>query len=512
MAYASDQSGGFDLWKRPVSGGPEIRLTETLLDETQPAWSPDGRTIAFAASDGGVYVVPADGGRAVRTAPFGSNPRWTPDGDAIAFDANGSIYLTPYGGGEPRELVSGTSGTPHTEFTPDGESYYYWDRTRRGVFLGSLGGGEARELDLLGPGEEIAGLTVSPDGATLVYSKGAFGGDKDLWRTAIDLETGLPVGEQERLTVSATDDIEPRFSRDGRSIAFTVRRLERQLWGVALDPKTGLASGESRLLSFHSERNYYPSATPDGGLIVWTSQNAGQGAIYYLRQGDQTERKLTREWDRGVREVGGTLSPGGAEIAYSSTVGGAYQLWRPAFDSVAIRLTNVERPTSDAQPSWSPDGERIAFYTNRSGNWDIFSLPARGGEPEQMTDWPSNELYPTWSPDGRWLAFLSDRDGNPDLWRLNLVDATIERIVEHPAVEGPAAWSPDGSRFYFSSNRSGEFAIWMMPSDGGGARRVTAEALHLPETALYTKFAVTTKELIVPLENRRGNVYVLEDF
>ena len=52
----------------------------------------------------------------------------------------------------------------------------------------------------------------------------------------------------------------------------------------------------------------------------------------------------------------------------------------------------------------------------------------------------------------------------------------------------------------------------MMPSDGGGARRVTAEALHLPETALYTKFAVTTKELIVPLENRRGNVYVLEDF
>jgi len=513
VAYASDHGGGFDLWKRPLSGGPEVRLTETPLEETQPAWSPDGRTIAFAASDGGIYVVPSDGGRAVRAAAFGSNPRWTPDGNTIAFDANGSIYLAPYGGGEPREIVTGTSGTPHTEFAPDGKRFYYWDRTRRGVFLGSIDGSQGSALSLTSPGEEIAGLTISPDGGTLVYSKGAFGGDKDLWRTAVDPTTALPTGEPERLTVSATDDIEPRFSRDGRSIAFTVRRLERQLWGVALDPETGLASGESRLLSFHSARNYYPSATPDGEVVVWTSQNAGQGAIYYLRAGDQTEHKLTREWGRDVREVGGTLSPDGSEIAYSSTVGGAYQLWRmPAFDSVAIRLTDVARPQSDAQPSWSPDGERLAFYTNRAGNWDIFAIPARGGEAEPLTDWPSNELYPSWSPDGRWLAFLSDRDGNPDLWRLNLVDATIERIVEHPAVEGPAAWSPDGSRFYFSSNRSGEFAIWMIPSDGGEARRVTAEALHLPETALYTKFAVTTQELIVPLENRRGNVYVLENF
>jgi len=516
IAYASDHGGGFDLWKRPVSGGPEVRITETPLQETQPAWSPDGRTIAFASSDGGVYVVPADGGRAVRAAPFGANPRWTPDGASIAFDANGSIHLVPYGGGDPRIVVSGTSGTPHTEFRPDGQSFYYWDRTRRGLFLGSLAGEEAQPLDLLGPGEEVDGMTLSPDGRTLVYSKGAFGGDKDLWRTKLDPETALPSGEPERLTVSATDDIEPRFSRDGKSIAFTVRRLERQLWAVALDPNTGLASGESRLLSFHSERNYYPAATPDGSVIVWTSQNAGQGALYYLREGDDVERKLTREWGRTVREVGGTLSPDGSAIAYSSTVGGAYQLWRmPAFDSVAIRLTDVARPQSDAQPSWSPDGERLAFYTNRSGNWDIFAVPASGGEPEALTDWPSNELYPSWSPDGRWLAFLSDRGGNPDLWRLNLIDATIERVVEHPAVEGPAAWSPDGSRFYFSSNRGGEFAIWMVPSDRADEvdpRRVTAEALHLPETSLYTKFAVTTKELIVPLENRRGNVYVLEDF
>ena len=74
------------------------------------------------------------------------------------------------------------------------------------------------------------------------------------------------------------------------------------------------------------------------------------------------------------------------------------------------------------------------------------------------------------------------------------------------------AWSPDGRFFYFSSNRNGYFDIWMVPSEGGDAQLVSNLEGRLPEVGLYTKFAVTERELIVPIENQRGEIYLLEGF
>ena len=514
IAYASDRGGSMDLWKKPTSGGEDVRLTDTPDSETEPAWSPDGRTLAFVIESelGGIYLMPSDGGQAVRVTSFGSHPSWAPDGREIAFDWNGTIYVVNYAGGEPVQLVAGTSGTPYIEWSPDGSQIFYWDRTHRDIFSVDVESKVSRQLHLIPTGEEVAGLTISKTGSTLVFSKGSFGGDKDLWRVEMGAD-GLPASPATRLTVSATDDVQCRFSADGTRLAFTAQRIDRQLWGVSLDPKTGLSSGDSRLITVRGQRNYYPAATPDGSLLAWTSQNAGQGVIYYQRAGEEIAHKLTREWDRHIREVGPAIAPDGVQIAFSSTAGGSYQLWRmPAPDSVALQLSNIQQPLSDAQPTWSPDGKVLAFYSNRSGNWDIWAVDAAsGGEPKRLLDWDSNELYPTFSPDGESLAFLSTRGDKADLWRLNLKTGETSPLVEHPAVEGPGAWSPDGKRFYFTSNRGGGFAIWMIPSEGGEAQRVTPSSLVLPDTALYAKFAVTNKELIAPLETRRGDIYVLEN-
>jgi|GEM_PF-366247 len=512
IAYASDRGGGLDLWKKPADGGEDIRLTDTPEAETQPDWSPDGRTLAFVIESelGGIHLMPADGGQAVRVTDFGVNPVWSPDGRQIAFDWNGSIYLVNYTGGDPIELVRGTSGTPFIEWSPDGRRVFYWDRTHRDIYSVDVESRVTRQLHLVPTGEEVAGLTSSRNGSRLVFSKGSFGGDKDLWQVELGSD-GLPAGAATRLTVSATDDVQCRFSADGKRLAFTAQRIDRQLWGISLDPKTGLSGADSRLITTRGQRNYYPAATPDGELLAWTSQNAGQGVIYYQRRGEEEAHKLTREWNRGIREVFPAIAPDGVQIAYSSTAGGAYQLWRmPAPDSVALQITDGEAPMSDAQPVWSPDGKIIAFYSNRSGNWDIWAVDAGGGEPKQLLDWPSNELYPAFSPDGQYLAFLSTRNDNADIWRLDLKTGQTTPLAEHPAAEGPGVWSPDGRRFYFSSNRDGGFAIWMIQGEGGPAQRATPEALTLPDTALYTKFAVTEQELIAPLESRRGDIYVLD--
>src|SRR5262245_37980713 len=79
-----------------------------------------------------------------------------------------------------------------------------------------------------------------------------------------------------------------------------------------------------------------------------------------------------------------------------------------------IQLTS--HPADDMSPAWSPDGQMIAFSSTRSGNPDIWVIPANGGEARQLTSHPAPDFEPTWSPDGTQIAFSSTRSGNFDIW------------------------------------------------------------------------------------------------
>jgi Tol biopolymer transport system component/predicted Ser/Thr protein kinase len=519
LAYASDRDTSMDIWKQPIEGGDEVQLTGPPHNESQPAWSPDGRTIAFSSDEGGggIFLIDSESGGPTRITDFGANPTWSPDGKRLAFDWHGDVYVVPTtAGGAPRLLLSGTSSTPHMVWSPNGNRLIFWNRTMGDLCVASVEDSHVEPLHLVRAGQEVSGLTWSKDGRWLVFSQGAFGGNKDLWRVAIDPATGEPQGEATRLTLSATDDVNCQFAPDGTKVAYTVSHLERHLWSVRLDPVTGLATGDAKQITFNGQQNYYPAVSRDGRVLVWTSQGGGQGHLYCKRFPEKQERKVTHEWGRSIRELGASFSPDGRQIVFSSTLGGSYQLWHiPSIGGVALQLTETEQPIRDAQTAWSPDGETIAFYSNRSGSWDIWTVPSTGGAPpQQLTDWESNELYPMWSPDGRFLAFCSDRDGNPDIWRMDMASGTARPFVQHPAEEGPGLWSLDRQHFYFASKRSGEFDIWVMPAEGGQARSVIArqsQSSRLPKSALFTKFAVTASRLIVPLETRRGAIYVLEN-
>lgn len=110
---------------------------------------------------------------------------------------------------------------------------------------------------------------------------------------------------------------------------------------------------------------------------------------------------------------------------------------------------------------------------------------------------------------------MSDRGGNPDIWVRDNTTGKVAPYIQQPAEEGFGTWSPNGRFFYFSSDRSGEFQIWVRSEQTGEIRQVTdfkGPAFGLPQSALYTKFAVADSQLIVPLQTRKTDVAVLQNW
>lgn len=114
------------------------------------------------------------------------------------------------------------------------------------------------------------------------------------------------------------------------------------------------------------------------------------------------------------------------------------------------------------QPDWSPDGEWIAFATDRDGNIEIYKVRPDGTELTRLTRTPGVDAHPRWSPDGRWLSFTSNRDGNYDIFVMTADGSDVRPLTRHSATDDHAAWSPDGKSIAFVSMRDGAFDIYRL--------------------------------------------------
>lgn len=261
---------------------------------------------------------------------------------------------------------------------------------------------------------------------------------------------------------------------DGARIAFaSTRRGEFDIYVMNAD------GGEVACLT-KQQGGAHPAWSPDGQRIAFTSRRDGNYEIYVMNVEDALRSEgadgsgVTRLTNNPTIDSEPSWSPDGKRIIFSSYRDDNWDVYvldvedpprgEGADGSKVLRLT--DDPAPDTNPSWSPDGRRIVFHSERDGNWEIYVLNADGSQ-VNLTNNPGNDWHPAWSPNGRRIAFQSARDGNWEIYVLNVEEALrsegggVTRLTDDPASDCYPTWSSDGRRIAFQSGRDGNWEIYV---------------------------------------------------
>ena len=172
-------------------------------------------------------------------------------------------------------------------------------------------------------------------------------------------------------------------------------------------------------------------------------------------------------------------SPDGKRLALTSTDGSPDGMTDICvMDIEGIVLKNLTRsPGRDEVGSWSPDGSKIVFFSNRDGNGEIYVMSSNGRKQVNLTNHPALDAAPTWSPDGTKIAFQSNREGDQDdIYVMNPDGANVVNLTRHPWEDRAPAWSPNGRWIAFHAFQVGEHPdIYVMDANGGNRAQLTED-------------------------------------
>lgn len=150
-----------------------------------------------------------------------------------------------------------------------------------------------------------------------------------------------------------------------------------------------------------------------------------------------------------------------------------YQLNVADSDGVGARVV-VESASPLMSPSWSPDGQQLAYVSFEAKRPEIFIQDVASGSRRRLTSYPGLNGAPAFSPDGRQLALTLSKDGNPEIYVLDLASTLLRRLTNNAAIDTEPSWSPDGRTIVFTSDRGGSAQVYSVPVDGSGrAERIS---------------------------------------
>jgi Tol biopolymer transport system component len=208
-----------------------------------------------------------------------------------------------------------------------------------------------------------------------------------------------------------------------------------------------------------------PSVAATGNHLVF-SRSLVDWDIWSYRIGGGVEPLIVSS----LRDSNPQFSPDGTKIAFECDRSGeTLEIWVARADgSGVVQMTN-RLGRHQGTPRWSPDGRWIAFDSQgQDGHWDIYVIDADGGRPRRITFEPSDENVPSWSRDGKWIYFRSDRSGRAEIWRVPFAGGAQERVTVNGGFI--AFESADGKTLFYIKN--GSSPLFAQPVSGGAERQV----------------------------------------
>jgi Tol biopolymer transport system component/tRNA A-37 threonylcarbamoyl transferase component Bud32 len=469
--------------------GPVRPLTTYAGNESEPALSPDGKQVAFAwegpnKDNYDIYVRLVDGGSPLRLTTDRADdraPAWSPDGQRIAFVRDSAIYLIPALGGVERKLVQLPPGSlflnlalpTALSWSPDGR-FLAFNIAQDGapsIRVASTESGEVRAISNPPKGYYLElSPAWSPDGRTLAYIRA-----RDSFSRAVVLQEmnsdATPRGREREITGYGDRIEQLAWQPDGRSLIVSIRQRGERTGLFRL----AIGGGAPRPLSIDAGLVIWPSLSRSGDRLAYQKRDVdvniyrmdGPGPDGGPRSYDQCH--VTSLIDSTARDREPALSPDGQHIAFNSDRLGYYEIHVAAADgSGQVALTKMG-PTAMGSPRWSPDSQTIVFDRYENGHSSVYTIGADGGMPRRVTGDAYRDIRPSFSHDGKWIYFSSNRSGRIEVWKVPADGGTPQQVTHNSGIE--AFESPDGKLLYYVSGQ----ALWSVPAAGGDAKIVLAK-------------------------------------
>jgi Tol biopolymer transport system component/DNA-binding winged helix-turn-helix (wHTH) protein len=475
-----------------------IQFTSYAGEQTQPAFAPDGKRIAFVwiaedAQSRRIYIKTI-GSEDVRPLTPGTedqqfSPAWSPDGRQIAYLAMAkdglSLYVADVGSSAPPRRLLIPQEPSHWEqgalsWSPSGKSLIYPDHSgiqpNSSIFLLDLATLHTRSITNPPAGwEGDLNPAYSPDGRWIAFARASETAVRDIYFMS------TTDGTVQQLTRDRMNIDSLAWTSDSASIVFSSNRGGKYaLW------KVGLRDKVPERLPVGTEDAYQPAVGPRPGQLAY-SQGSAIWSIVRLRENiSRNEPSAPEEVLTSTQQDSApALSPNGQFFAFQSRRSGNQEIWIASAQGDKLRqLTFMAGPLTGS-PSWSNHQNKILFDSRPDGHSHIFCVSAAGGRPKQLTFGNVNDITPRWSRDDQTIYFRSNRGDRWQLWKISATAGEPQPVTTGDGIVSQE--SLDGRWLYYT--RGDEDGLWRVSPDGGAETQV----LPQPAAGYWGYWQVTSR-------------------
>lgn len=442
VAFTSTKVGTKNVWIKQATSGEAIQITKDEFKNEQPIWSPNGEELAFYSTrgnDSGFWRIPILGGspKLISAIDDGSSRlRFWSKSNLIYYESKNDIFAIDVNSGQTKQItnlaskgIKGTSLSLSSDeqnvayATVEGETSSLWATNVTGE----------TPKQILNSATQIKNIAWHPDNKRLFYSA--------LTNGAFQIfVTDIYAAPQRQLSFSELDSFVLDVSSDGTKILYGSAKEESDVWGV------NLADSKEFIVASDINSELWPDVSPDGKTLAYQSiKNLSQGNKLF--SGSILTKALGTNGQPVELVINGYLpqwSPDGKTIAFVRVTGDKHQIetintlggGQKLLTAQGIAsVNNTVLPYNRMQTSdfsWSPDGSKVAYISDRSGHRNIWCVNADGSNDVQLTEnIDSNLIFrcPLWSTDGKKIAFAKINDSSEKpTYDVGVVDTETKKL------------------------------------------------------------------------------------